>query len=564
MFKPTKQQEKILDCNDNCVVYAGPGSGKTSTIAHKICSVIDGLYWYQGVAAISYTNKASGELKDKTKSLCSDLKNSFFSTIDSFYIGNIIIPFGKRYFGIPQKQLSVENLDEYYNSLIENILSEIEGILLRYKEYSIKQLEDENINLINQLSMGTIDFIKKNFGEGVFDLRLVGSVSNLIFLSSKACRNYFKSRYKFVFIDEFQDSGEYQYNLFLRISEIGVKCWAIGDINQSIFRFANKDAKYLKRLLSNQNFKKFPMTINHRCHPSINVYSRKLLGFEETPIKNDNRVFDVYVDGTESDIGVWFKDNLALIKERLEINHNSQIGILAKKNITLEKFIETIDIPHKLYNKTILDDDRSLCSGLLNDLLTMAFNNKQTIFSFVDSYLDREVMNQRYRIKKVSQLIKEFKKNIVDAFKGFNDNAEELIMIFKDISACFYPEIDNQRAILNLKFLLENKKRLADFLPAQDNEIQLMNLYKSKGLEFEVVIHLDLYQFLLPEFDWIKYQDYDSYSDSLNLHYVGVTRAKKAIFLMSSSHRYQSSNDRFIQAQKSEFLTELKDFQSNW
>ncbi len=91
-----------------------------------------------------------------------------------------------------------------------------------------------------------------------------------------------------------------------------------------------------------------------------------------------------------------------------------------------------------------------------------------------------------------------------------------------------------------------------------------MNLYKSKGLEFEIVVHLDLYQYILPEYDWIRYEDYESYSDSLNLHYVGVTRAIKALFLLSSSRRYQSSNDRFIRAQRSELLTGLESFHSTW
>lgn len=205
MYKPTPQQQDILDCNENCVVIAGPGSGKTSTISHKICSVIESLRWYEGIAAISYTNKASGELKDKTLNLCPDLKNSFFSTIDSFYIGNIIIPFGKRFFGVSDKKLSVEKLDEYYDDLIEKMIAEVDGILMKYNGYSIHQLETNNISLINELTSGTIHFIAKRFKEGTFDLRLVGGVSNLIFLSSKACRNYFRARYKYLFIDEFQD-----------------------------------------------------------------------------------------------------------------------------------------------------------------------------------------------------------------------------------------------------------------------------------------------------------------------------------------------------------------------
>mgnify|MGYP001039481061 CR=1 FL=1 len=564
MYKPTPQQISILECNDNCVVIAGPGSGKTSTIAHKINSVVTNLKWYEGVAAISYTNKASGELRDKSKSLCPDLKNSVFSTIDSFYIGNIIIPFGKRFFGLPKKNLSVEKMDSYHDNTINEIVEEVEGILSRYKNCSVKELEKNRINLINKLRPGTLKFISINFKDGIFDLRLVGGIANLIFLSSKSCRNYFKARYKYLFIDEFQDSGENQYYLFLRISEINVKCWAIGDINQSIFRFANKDAKYLKELLNNKRFNKFPMDINHRCHQSIDLYSRKLLGFNELPTKEENRVFNVFVKGNECDIGVWFQRNLNDIKSTFNVKSNSKIGVLAKKNITLEKFLEKIDVPYRLFKQTVLDDDRSLCGGLLNNLIKLALEKRSTAYNFVDKFLDREISSKRLVIQKTTKLVQKFKDELKEFMVNHNDNSNEIVKIFNEICAYIYPNTNNDSSINNLKYLLENKVKLNDFLPAEDDEIQLMNLYKSKGLEFDVVIHLDLYQYILPEYDWIQHQDYENYLDSLNLHYVGVTRAVKALFLLSSNERYQVAKDKFIRAETSEFLSELQPFQSLW
>lgn len=564
MYKPTPQQERILECNENCVVIAGPGSGKTTTIAHKIYSVVTELNWYEGVAAISYTNKASGELRDKTKKLCQDLKNSVFSTIDSFYIGNIIIPFGKRFFGLPEKKLSVEKMDSYYDSSINKIIEEVEGILKDYNKYSITELENSNINLINKLNAGTLNFISEKFKEGIFDLRLVGGIANLIFLSSKSCRNYFKARYKYLFIDEFQDSGKNQYYLFLRIAEINIKCWAIGDINQSIFRFANKDAKYLKELLNNEHFNKFPMDVNHRCHPSIDLYSKKLLGFDGLPPEEDNRVFDIFIGGNECDIGMWFQRNLNQIKSKFDVENNSKIGILAKKNITLVNFLEKIDIPHRLFKQTVLDDDRSLCSGLLDDLLKSTFDRKSTAYNFVDKFLDREISSKRLVIQETTKLVKQFKSELNEFVSNNKENSSEISQTFNKICSYIYPDVDNESAIRNLNYLLENKNKFIDFLPAEDNEIQLMNLYKSKGLEFDVVIHLDLYQYILPEYDWLIKQDYESYLDSLNLHYVGVTRAVKALFLVTSTKRYQAARDRFISAERSDFISALKPFQSTW
>ncbi|MGD6857152.1 UvrD-helicase domain-containing protein [Bacillus infantis] len=565
MFNPTDQQRNILNCNENCVVIAGPGSGKTTTIAYKINEVASQLSWYQGIAAISYTNKASNELKEKTKSLCDDLKNSFFGTIDSFYIGNIIIPFGKRFFGLPEKIVVVEKLNSSNDDYIKKVIDSINTVLEKYREVPLKEIEAQNIKPLYEINNGYLKFISSKFKEGIFDLRLVGGISNLIFLSSRSCRNYFLSRYKYLFIDEFQDSGRDQYYLFLRIAEIGVKSWAIGDVNQSIFRFANKSSDYLKDLLKRKSFNHFPMNINHRCHQSIDLYGRKLLGYSEQPTSDENRVYKICVNGTECDIGGWFESELEEIKSRFQISNNSSIGILARKDITLKKFLERINIPHKLFNKTILDEDQSLCGKLLEKILHLSFNEKQTIYNFIDDYFDREYGLHRTVIKKASKLLNIFRTKLIDYKSGRINDTQCILDVFKELTVYIYPHADNQNALVNLHYILKNKEQLDDFIPAKENEIQLMNLHKSKGLEFEVVVHLDLYQFILPEYDWIVKGDVNVYNDSLNLHYVGVTRARKSLFLTTSTKRFQISSGAFINAQQSEFLSgEMEAFHEHW
>jgi DNA helicase-2/ATP-dependent DNA helicase PcrA len=74
-----------------------------------------------------------------------------------------------------------------------------------------------------------------------------------------------------------------------------------------------------------------------------------------------------------------------------------------------------------------------------------------------------------------------------------------------------------------------------------------MTLHKSKGLEFDLVFHLDLYRWILPQFN-------GDYAQDLNLHYVGITRAKEACILCNSTHRH-NSNDQIVVAEDSEFLS---------
>ena len=81
---PTKIQDTIIRCDGNIVVLASPGSGKTFVLSEKIRRVLkDNIALdYQGVIAISYTRKASENLKKRTLGDGMQSKNSFFGTIE--------------------------------------------------------------------------------------------------------------------------------------------------------------------------------------------------------------------------------------------------------------------------------------------------------------------------------------------------------------------------------------------------------------------------------------------------------------------------------------------------
>ena len=68
--------------------------------------------YYKGVIAISYTNKASDELQDRSLATGVESKNSFFGTMDKFFLAEIIMPFGERVLGRPIQELSVIKFNE--------------------------------------------------------------------------------------------------------------------------------------------------------------------------------------------------------------------------------------------------------------------------------------------------------------------------------------------------------------------------------------------------------------------------------------------------------------------
>jgi superfamily I DNA/RNA helicase len=551
VFNPTQQQIEILKCNSNCVVAAGPGSGKTTTLAHKINEVLGNLRWYQGVIAISYTNKASDELKRKSNKLSDDLKNSAFSTIDSFCISNILIPFGKHFFGIPKQKMTVDK-SRVEAEVIQEIKYFLEQLVSQHAEMSIAELVEKDINPLEHIRKRDFELIARLFKDGFFDLRILGHISYLIFISSKSCRDYITSRYKYVFIDEFQDSGLEQYLLFLRLAESGLVSWAIGDVNQSIFGFAEKSAEYLFRLMDNSSFVKLPMDINHRCHPSIDYYSKKLLNFD-VEYSGESKVFDLYVNGNESSIGDWLTNEITNIKQAFSITNNCEVGVLAKTERTLELFTQRLHLPYKLHIKTPFDSNQTSWGALFQELLHVSFGNK-VIYDFIDSIFERDSLQAKSKISELKHFLIHCK-DIVPKFKsGASHHFDEICDTFSRIAHLTYPESSSDSALRNLQEVLSEERFLNVFSPPESNQIQLMTLHKSKGLEFDVVIHLDLYQFIIPGYDWVVKGIKREFYESRNLHYVGITRAKKALFLPITENRFISKTQTFDTAKPSEFL----------
>lgn len=124
--EPTNEQKAILNYNGNTVVTANPGSGKTYTVVEKIGKVLHDLPSYKGIIAISFTNKASDELKKRCKRKGINAKSSFFGTIDKFYISEIIIPFASHLTHVMPEYQVVESTEteKHYTPYIISVYDE--------------------------------------------------------------------------------------------------------------------------------------------------------------------------------------------------------------------------------------------------------------------------------------------------------------------------------------------------------------------------------------------------------------------------------------------------------
>jgi len=513
--EPTQEQRNVLEYQGNAVITARPGSGKTYTVVEKIAQILDPLPDFKGVIAISFTNKASDELKSRCKRKGVKTKQSFFGTIDRFYISQIIIPFACHLTYTTPEYTVVSNIDELpqYASLLT---------------LSSKVNDTEAALLIQALSEGYI-FLQKS-----------GEIAQYILKNVPGALRYIQARYSHIFIDEYQDCGAIQHDIFLMMTAAGLTGVAVGDIDQAIYGFAQRFPKYLISLVSNEAFRHFKLSKNHRCHPSISEYSLCLYGASKN-IPEEKRVFRVHVSGNECDIAKRIDEELSSIKATYDITNNNQVAILCRSNSTISILHENLKTAHKVFIETPLDNDNTEWGRLFRDTLSACFDPEQYAVDYAESLFSEENESDKYR-KALALCATIFAREVNTIHTAEN--------AFIELASLVYPKKDSDTAKANLHTVIYDSSLVGSYIPAKKDELNVLTLHKSKGLEFNIVFHMDLYQYIVSD-DW---GDDEGKTQMLNLHYVGVTRAIDACYLITGTKRYRGRQRDFYTAYPSNFL----------
>lgn len=190
-FSLTDDQLAAINSDQNMVITACPGSGKTTVIVEKMRKEIPSLSNFQGVIGITFTVKASKELKRKCGKDAFDIKSSFFGTIDHFCLSEIIFPFANRIFGRTACDIECKTYDDIEPCYKEGLpeLSET-GTVFSTTDYQLYHSEFE-----------------KHYQNGFVLLEAIGVIANYIINNSLACKRYITSRYVSLYVDEYQDSS---------------------------------------------------------------------------------------------------------------------------------------------------------------------------------------------------------------------------------------------------------------------------------------------------------------------------------------------------------------------
>ncbi|WP_313677653.1 ATP-dependent helicase [Pantoea vagans] len=536
IFNPTHQQTNAIEYGRSMIITACPGSGKTTVIKEKIRNVTSELPSYKGVIAITFTVKASEELEMRCKKDAHDTKNSFFGTIDSFCLSEIILPFLRKVWGGDPSQCKiVKKLGLPYSNYIRNTKNPSPTFEEIDSDQGFKRLYDEGILVMNTFSGLALKIIN----------------------NSLSSRRYLKSRYSHIFIDEYQDVSLSQHQLFLKLNELGLTSVAVGDIWQSIYEFRGGSSELLIELVSNKDaFKHFEINLNHRCHPSIINYASRLLDKNFQLLKTPSiNVYRRRMTGNLKEIGSTISEEITtwLNENMWDLNKPKEIAILTRKQDSLILLSLGLKVNYRLYIDTPLDKIETECSTLFINLLKYKYDQKSTTQEVINKTKFKVEIEGSHLVK-IRRKIKKLRAmdSVQDLVDEFNSIAELIGLKSKKGDKTALLEIFEDEILLN------------QFRPTNDEEIQMMTLHKSKGLEFKLVLHFDMDEWSFPYREWNDQNKdipiYPTLQQETNLHYVGITRAENCCILINSEKRMNSQRN-FSKSQESYFfkLEQLSD-----
>lgn len=590
-----KQLEAVEHKDGPCLVLAGAGSGKTKVLTQRIINLIDSGVSPYNILAITFTNKAAKEMKNRVENELGGVTDSIFigtfhsfglrilreNYIDIGYTSNITILDTDDAKAIVKRILKENGYDpakyeirtiinkissakndgispDEYTKLFLNDLDIVIGLV--YKEYT-KLLKDNNSVDFDDLLLKPVELLKKN----------------------KIILEKYQERFKYILVDEYQDTNSIQYELCKLLASKYKNIFVVGDANQSIYSFRNadyrnilnfeKDYKNAKVILLEENYRSTNNILkaansvikNNSEGKKLNLWSSKrdgeLIDYIrcEDEIKEANfvinKIKDLVSNGYKySDMAVLYRTNAqSRVVEDAFVRNNIPHNIIGSYYFYNRKEIKDLIAYLKLiYNpcdsvsleRIINVPKRGIGAKSIENLRKKATENNISMFDAIDSGKELEFKKMILKLQEVSlnsdlsDLIEEVLSTTglrmeYEINKSLENEAKvENLNEFKTVALMF-----EESGIYDLQTFLENIALVSDRGQYNNDgdEVSIMTLHSAKGLEFNVVFLLGMEEGLFPH-----NRSFDSLSnleEERRLCYVGITRAKEKLYLLSARQR---------------------------
>ena len=604
-----KQYEAVINTEGPCLVIAGAGSGKTKVLTHKVAYLIEEKNvkpWE--ILAITFTNKAANEMKERVEKLVSNAAlDIWMGTFHSICVRILRKQIDR--LGFDTSFIIFDTSDQ--KTLVKKIIKEknLDDKLYSDKSvlYEISNAKNEMIEPDKYTAKVRGDFRKEKIAEiyEIYQKRLkennaidfddIINFTIKILLDNPDLLDYYSGKFKYVLVDEYQDTNKAQFTLVSLLASKYGNITVVGDNDQGIYSFRGAD---ITNIL---NFEKdFPGTRiikleqNYRCTQNILNAANEVIKNNETKYEKklwtkneEGNLPKVYRADTAYDEANYIVRQINTLKME-EYYKYSDFAVLYRMNTqsrVIEDALMREDIPYKIVGglrfherkeikdiiaylrliqnfsdnlsltRIINEPKRGVGRTSLDNIENLAVSNETSMYEIIknaDKYgLSRvfsntrefintiEELHQKIDSLKVSDLIKEVI-NKTGYLKNLElENTVEAETRIQNIDEFITEavEFENEAAEPSLREFLEGITLSADIDNVEDSEesVTLMTLHSAKGLEFPVVFLVGMEEGVFPGYKSIG--EPKELEEERRLCYVGITRAKENLFLTCSKQR---------------------------
>ncbi len=604
-----RQKEAVMTTEGPLLVLAGAGSGKTTVLTKRVAYILEqGLAKPWQILAITFTNKAAAEMKERIASLVPEAEDIWVRTFHSCCVRILrrdIASIGYEssfniYDSADQKRIVKECIKDCglneENFPVKSVISKISDC--KNRDISPEELMQQSQNIYRDKYYAKLygEYEKRLKRNNALDFDDLILKTVQLFKTCPDVLSYYQNKFKYILVDEYQDTNGCQYKLVEMLSATHRNLCVVGDDDQSIYKFRGAD---ITNILDFERYfteaKVVKLEQNYRSTQNILSAANKVIA--------NNRMRKAKALWTDAGDGekIMLRGLNDQVSEAIFVNNQieqlvskggykySDFAILYRTNAQTRSFEENLTCPYRIlaglrfYDrkeiKDILaylrvlfnpDDDhnltriinvpkRSIGDSTVQKLQSYALTVGKSIYRVITDGTYTEILGranakidefakmierlrQMAETVSVSELIEEMLTATGYVSRLLLDgNPEEVLSRIENVEEFKSKAKEYEEKVENPTFegFLDNISLVSDVDNYDENQnaVVLMTLHSAKGLEFPVVFMCGMENGLFPSF--MSEMEEDGIEEERRLCYVGITRARKKLYFTYAKQRTQ-------------------------
>jgi DNA helicase-2/ATP-dependent DNA helicase PcrA len=595
------QKEAVLKLDGPLLILAGAGAGKTKTITHRILNLIKNGINPSNILAITFTNKAAKEMRERVEKLLSEDKGlnlpvsiyerPFLSTFHA--LGVHIIRENHALLGLP-RHFAIYDRSESLSSIKNAVKdagydpkqfepSKYLSIISKRKGdgVNLNQFENEDRSSFTDKILFDIwtryeRDLRENKALDFDDLLL--KTFTLLKNNNEVLKKY-QDMWKYIHIDEYQDTNRIQYDLAKLLAEKTKNICAVGDIDQSIYSWRGADFKNIMRFEKDYpDTKVILLEENYRSTKNILKAANAVIS--KNTLRKEKNLFTSNEDGEKITVyGAYDEADEARFvseKSRSLINKGTKAseignlpGIVLQSRALEEAFLEK-SVPYQVLGTRFFErkEVKDVISYLRASLDRESLSDLKRIINTPTRGIGKTTIAKVFAKEKITDSTKEKVDSFyrlldkIENYSKTNSLSETIIFIIKEsgMERTYKDGKDEDLERLENIMELASVATKYDLLPKEDalekfltetalysdqddmekneNGVRLLTVHSAKGLEFEYVFVTGMEEDLFPHGGFSESKkNLEQSEEERRLFYVAITRAKKKLFLTHTAVR---------------------------